>query len=129
MFIIEDTPSVRYFIPELPSWQSDPDDDKKKYNREYPDPERDIHTRRFGFWSLRMRHLLLGLDNKSSPVPAPLAPVLGTEIPASYLIEITASALWAPAHTCHIPGEAINIPLVWKRKQPPKGISLPQSDS
>ncbi|GAA5261394.1 hypothetical protein KTGMC3_P0096 [Methanocalculus sp. MC3] len=73
MFVIEDTPSVRYFIPELPPGQGDPDDDKKKYDREYPDPERDIHTGRFGFWSLRMRHLLFGFNNECSLVSASLA--------------------------------------------------------
>lgn len=66
----------------LPARQDHPDDDKKKYDREYPDPERDIHFGRFLLRNPGMRHLLLGFDNECSMVPAPLAPVLGTEVPA-----------------------------------------------
>jgi len=100
----------------LPAWQGDPDDDKKKNQSKHPDPERDSHAGRLLHRSLRMRHLLFGFNNKCSMVPALLTPVLGTEIPACQLEEIAASALWAPPHTSHIPGEAINIPLIDREK-------------
>jgi len=64
---------MRVDASRLPPGQGDPDDDKKKYDREYPDPERDIHTGRFSFWSLRMRHLLFGFNNECSLVSASLA--------------------------------------------------------